>query len=309
MGLTSALFTGLSGLDVNQTWLNVIGNNIANSNTTAFKCSRAMFKPQFYVTDTAARAPDADFGGTNPSQRGLGASVPRLRKTSPPARSRPRARHRHGDRGRRVLRREEAPTSNYTRDGSFSLNSAHQLVTWTARFVQGFGVDANGNVLAGPAAGYHDSRSGNSITARPTQTAVMQGNLDAGGRSRRGREHTAQPGLDDCGRRRDADRRQRSYRRSHRPRRPPYRCFSAGEDVYASRHRRAAAMLPAATFTVNTGSSTVQDLMSFYQQNLGIDTTVPTHDPAPGATMEADPIDPNASAHRHHRQHRYGECA
>ena len=41
MALTSALFTGLSGLDVNQTKLNVVGNNIANVNTIAFKSSRS----------------------------------------------------------------------------------------------------------------------------------------------------------------------------------------------------------------------------------------------------------------------------
>ena len=51
MALTSALFTGLSGLDVNQTRMNVVGNNIANVNTVAFKASRALFKPQSYVTD------------------------------------------------------------------------------------------------------------------------------------------------------------------------------------------------------------------------------------------------------------------
>ncbi len=44
MALTSTLFTGLSGLDVNQTRLNVVGNNIANVNTVAFKSSRALFK-------------------------------------------------------------------------------------------------------------------------------------------------------------------------------------------------------------------------------------------------------------------------
>src|SRR5947209_4953603 len=80
MALTSALYTGLSGLDVNQTRMNVIGNNIANVNTTAFKSSRALFSPQFYVTDTGGAAPTADFGGTNPSQRGLGAQVATIEK-------------------------------------------------------------------------------------------------------------------------------------------------------------------------------------------------------------------------------------
>src|SRR3954469_24135154 len=80
MALTSTLFTGLSGLDVNQTRLNVVGNNIANVNTVAFKASRALFKPQFYVTDSGGTPADDTFGGSNPSQRGLGAVVATIEK-------------------------------------------------------------------------------------------------------------------------------------------------------------------------------------------------------------------------------------
>src|SRR5690606_39408 len=80
MALTSTLYTGLSGLNVNQQKLNVIGNNIANVNTVAFKSSRALFKPQFYITDSAGSPPTAEFGGTNPSQRGLGATVASVQK-------------------------------------------------------------------------------------------------------------------------------------------------------------------------------------------------------------------------------------
>src|SRR6478609_625181 len=80
MALSSALFTGLSGLNVNQTKLNVVGNNIANANTVAFKSSRALFKPQFYVTDTGGAPPGGDFGGTNPNQRGLGAEMAAIDK-------------------------------------------------------------------------------------------------------------------------------------------------------------------------------------------------------------------------------------
>ena len=51
--LSNTLFAGLSGMNVAQAKLNVVGNNIANANTVAFKSSRALIKPQFYVTDTA----------------------------------------------------------------------------------------------------------------------------------------------------------------------------------------------------------------------------------------------------------------
>src|SRR5689334_12414731 len=80
MALTSTLFTGLSGLNTNQTRMNVVGNNIANVNTVAFKASRALFKPQAYVTDAAGGPPSADSGGTNPSQRGLGAQIASIDK-------------------------------------------------------------------------------------------------------------------------------------------------------------------------------------------------------------------------------------
>src|SRR5215471_16482122 len=84
MALTSTLFTGLSGLDVNQTRLNVVGNNIANVNTVAFKSSRALFKPQFYVTDNAGTPGSSEFGGENPMQRGLGAVVSSIEKDFSP---------------------------------------------------------------------------------------------------------------------------------------------------------------------------------------------------------------------------------
>src|SRR5271170_4523727 len=73
--LNSTLLTGLSGLVANQTELSVVGNNIANANTTAFKSSQVLFTPQFYVTDGTGTPATGVFGGTNPSQVGLGVQV------------------------------------------------------------------------------------------------------------------------------------------------------------------------------------------------------------------------------------------
>src|SRR4029079_94225 len=138
MALTSALFTGLSGLDVNQTKLNVVGNNIANVNTVAFKSSRALFKPQFYITDGAGSGPDGDFGGTNPDQRGLGAQIAAIEKTSTQGAIEPTGKNTNmaidGD-GFFIVKGKE---QKYTRDGSFDLNSANELVTTSGDYVQGF---------------------------------------------------------------------------------------------------------------------------------------------------------------------------
>src|SRR5215217_592082 len=147
MALTSALFTGLSGLDVNQSRLGVVANNIANVNTVAFKGSRALFKPQFYVTDSAGTAPTDDFGGTNPNQRGLGAEVAAIEKNFTPGAIEPTGSPTDlalDGEGFFVVDGQEG--QRFTRDGSFSLNAAHQLVSTDGAFVQGYGVDASANI-------------------------------------------------------------------------------------------------------------------------------------------------------------------
>src|SRR2546426_10858221 len=75
MASTTALFTGLSGLAANARRLDVIGNNIANVNTTAFKSNRMTFAPTFSRNFSLGTAPSATNGGTNPGQIGLGVSI------------------------------------------------------------------------------------------------------------------------------------------------------------------------------------------------------------------------------------------
>ena len=42
MGLTSALNTALNGLSLNETSIDVLGNNIANAGTNGFKASNVL---------------------------------------------------------------------------------------------------------------------------------------------------------------------------------------------------------------------------------------------------------------------------
>src|SRR4051812_23686409 len=75
MGLTTALYTGLSGLNASSQLISVTGNNIANVNTAGFKSSRADFQTQISDTLSRGSAPSGDQGGTNPMQVGLGTRV------------------------------------------------------------------------------------------------------------------------------------------------------------------------------------------------------------------------------------------
>lgn len=69
-----SLFSGVSGLKVHQTKMDVIGNNIANVNTTSYKSMSINFSELMYQTSAAASGPNATTGtaGKNPKQIGLG---------------------------------------------------------------------------------------------------------------------------------------------------------------------------------------------------------------------------------------------
>lgn len=69
------MYSGISGMKVNQNKLDVVGNNIANVSTTAFKASSARFADMLYQNTGTATAPTSNKGGTNAKQVGLGAQL------------------------------------------------------------------------------------------------------------------------------------------------------------------------------------------------------------------------------------------
>lgn len=75
-----SMYSGISGMKVNQAKLDVIGNNIANVGTTGFKSSRAAFKDMLYQNSAEATSPTSTKGGTNAKQIGLGAQLASINK-------------------------------------------------------------------------------------------------------------------------------------------------------------------------------------------------------------------------------------
>ena len=75
MASTTAMFSALSGLNANARRLDVIGNNISNVNTTAFKSNRMLFATQFSRNISLGSVPSAESGGSNPAQIGLGVTI------------------------------------------------------------------------------------------------------------------------------------------------------------------------------------------------------------------------------------------
>ena len=73
--MLASMFSGISGLKVNQQELDVIGNNIANSGTTAYKSQRTRFEDMISQTISQATGANTNTGGTNNTQVGLGVQL------------------------------------------------------------------------------------------------------------------------------------------------------------------------------------------------------------------------------------------
>lgn len=283
MALTSALFTGLSGINVNQTRLNVVGNNISNVNTVGYKSSRAIFKPQFYVTDTPGSPASSEFGGENPSQRGLGAVVAAIQKDFTPGSIEPT-----GNPSDLAIDGEgffvvQGDTQKYTRDGSFTLNQFNQLVTTGGEFVQGFAVDENENIIAGQL-GDLTIPLGSLTRAQATENTGFLGNLNANGAVATGMGVLDSGALTTAaGTLPDATTLLTDLRNTSDLATPLF----ADGDVLTLSGKRGGRDLPDLAYTLQPGA-TVGDLSSFFNQGLGIDTTAPGDGTnAPGAVFTA----------------------
>lgn len=137
-----SLFSGVTGLRNHQTRMDVIGNNISNVNTVGFKRSSVTFADLFSETVSPAAAATATTGGVNPKQIGLGMSVNSIKVNHTPGSTQYTGNFLdfaiEGD-GFFIVNTPDGP--RFTRDGSFNLDAAGNLVTNVGDFVQGFPVN------------------------------------------------------------------------------------------------------------------------------------------------------------------------
>src|SRR5271170_6956876 len=72
-----AMFSAISGLQGDSTWLDVIGDNISNTNTVGYKSSAVTFGSQFSQALSSGEGDNSgsDLGGVDPAQIGLGTRV------------------------------------------------------------------------------------------------------------------------------------------------------------------------------------------------------------------------------------------
>ncbi|MCW2752630.1 MAG: hypothetical protein JWQ32_41 [Marmoricola sp.] len=139
-----SLFAGISGLRVNQMMLDVTGNNIANANTVGFKSSSTVFEDTLSQMLTGAAAANANRGGTNPIQVGLGVQLAATNTdfTQGSTESTGRATDLmiQGD-GMFVT--TQGAEQLYTRAGAFTFDNTGALVTPTGNRVMGYALDSS----------------------------------------------------------------------------------------------------------------------------------------------------------------------
>ena len=141
-----SLFSGVAGLRTHQTKMDVIGNNIANVNTTGYKSQSVTFRDLMYQTTQAASGANAEtgLGGINARQIGLGVTTAAIntaiaQQGSAQTTNNPFDIMISGDNFFVVSNGSE---NLFTRDGSFYVDGAGNLaMTSTGYRVMGWQVD------------------------------------------------------------------------------------------------------------------------------------------------------------------------
>jgi flagellar hook protein FlgE len=178
-----SLRTGLSGLNANQTRLDVISNNISNSSTVAFKKGRAAFS-EVLGQEVLGAERSAAGNNVNPSKVGRGVSLGSIDKN-----------FEQGSLDQTGIKTDLALSgdgffvaspgegagveqSRLTRAGNFNLNKDGELVTSGGLNVQGWDVGEDGNAQTGELKNVQFDPNAQS-PAKFTSAAEIGGNLSA----------------------------------------------------------------------------------------------------------------------------------
>lgn len=137
-----SMYSGIAGMKGFQTKLDVIGNNIANVNTSGFKKGRVTFQDMMSQTTRGAQAATGERGGINPMQVGLGSQTGSIDNI-----------HTQGFRqstgnpldfaieGNGMFVVTQGTSTYYTRAGNFYLDDAGAIVNPDGMYLKGFALN------------------------------------------------------------------------------------------------------------------------------------------------------------------------
>lgn len=174
-GLTSAMWTGVSGLLTHSKKMNVVGNNLANVSTIGFKAQRMDFNDYLYTEGASASGPTQIGAGT-----GVYALLGDFSQGTFEATNMGTDLAIDG-KGFFGVRQNNADAVFYTRAGDFYFNEKRELVTPTGYFVQGWKVNESSSTIgireAGAPSSIGNESSSISTSGAPRDIVLDQWNI------------------------------------------------------------------------------------------------------------------------------------
>ncbi|OQX20575.1 MAG: flagellar basal-body rod protein FlgF [Desulfobulbaceae bacterium A2] len=175
MGITSAMYSGVSGLNTNSQAMSVIGNNLANTNTVGFKGARTLFSDMLSSNVSGS-------GGVSQVGRGVNVSIVDNIFSQGTFESTSSATDVaiEGE-GFFLVKASDDETIYYTRAGSFRFDEDGYLVNPEGYRVQGKQYDtiANDTLIPGDPSDIQVNNEGLS-GAQASENITFNTNLDAG---------------------------------------------------------------------------------------------------------------------------------
>jgi flagellar hook protein FlgE len=177
-----SILAAVSGIDANQTYLDSIANNIANSDTVGYKSSEVQFEDLLAEQLSGASAPSAsgDEGGINPVAVGSGVRVDgsdinesegSLEETGQDTDV--------AIQGSGYLVVDSGGQTVYTRDGDLVPDGDGNLTTQSGGLIQGWQANGSGVINTNSPLGAVKIPAGETIAAQATSTVSLGGNLPA----------------------------------------------------------------------------------------------------------------------------------
>ena len=184
-----SMYAGVAGLKTHQTKMDVIGNNIANVNTTSYKSQSISFSDLMYQTTQNASGATSTTGGVNARQIGLGAKSGAI-STAISTQGATQTTNNPFDlmiTGNSFFVVNNGTSNEYTRDGSFYVDGSGNLAMqstgyyvygWTAQTDATTGVTS---INQNSGLGKLQVMNKKYMTYEPEATtqAVISGNIDA----------------------------------------------------------------------------------------------------------------------------------
>lgn len=168
--MSQALHTASTGINAGQSQINVVANNVANINTTAYKAANMTFETLYSRNLSYGSAATKDGGGTNPKQIGLGVKIGGITRdfTSGDFVSTGRDMDLMISGNGFFVVQDSEGKLYYTRDGVFSCDSEGNIVT------------QSGMKVVAAKSPYTNASSGETVQIPKNLSATVKGDPDIG---------------------------------------------------------------------------------------------------------------------------------